>query len=256
MPNTHAKHVRRPTRGRKPTTSVREKREVTPSEVVENLFSLFKRLEIDTNGGRPVANTIREPGMDADSHNLYPYVAEICELLTLWHQDTEYLDALGNPAAIRFRGRRPSFRHLVQRTMPRMDEHFLLAELERLGAVTRDERKLIHVHMRSLPMYEDKRLAAQHTLSTLDGFIRTLLHNLDSPRSNSDQLFHRVAWNLDFDSREIPTLKVRVKRHGQNFLESFDNWLARKSVSRSRKPRPRAGRAHVAIGVYLSVKSD
>ncbi len=102
-------------------------------------------------------------------------------------------------------------------------------------------------------MYEDERLAAQHTLTTLDDFIRTLRHNLDSAPSNSDQLFHRIAWNGNFDDREIPTLKIRARRHGQNFLESFDNWLTRKSLPKSRQKRPRSS-THVSIGVYLTVK--
>jgi len=98
-----------------------------------------------------------------------------------------------------------------------MDPKTLLIELERIGAVKSDANGYISVLMRSLPVYEDKHLAIQHTLISLDSFIRTLRHNLDSTASNSDQLFHRVAWNGDFDAREIPALKIRVKRHGQNF---------------------------------------
>jgi hypothetical protein len=132
-----------------------------------------------------------------------------------------------------------------------MDPKTLLSELERIGAVTIDTNRYIRVHVRSLPVYEDKHLAIQHTLISLDSFIRTLRHNLNSTPSNSDQLFHRVAWNGDLDDREIPALKIRVKKHGQAFLESCDNWMTRKSES-STSSRKRK-RAQVFIGVYLAV---
>jgi hypothetical protein len=137
--------------------------------------------------------------------------------------------------------------------VPNMDPRSLLTELERVGAVTIDPAGLIRVHMRSLPVYEDKHLAIQHTLISLDSFVRTLRHNLDSSPSNSDQLFHRVAWNGNFDAQEIPTLKIRVKKHGQNFLESCDNWMTRGAKSSAHVSKKRKKPVQVFIGVYLAV---
>jgi len=174
-------------------------------------------------------------------------------MLTYWHQNSEYLDESGDPARIKITGKSPSFHHLAKLKASKIDASYLLSELERLGAVSIDSNKLIRVHMRSFPVYEDKRLAVQHTLNVLDGFIKTLRHNLDSSPSNSDQLFHRVAWNNDFNTQEIPALKVRVKRYGQSFLESFDDWLMRKALPRTRKTKLGMKRTRVSIGVYLSI---
>ena len=228
--------------------------ELTVDEVIENLFGLFKHLGLRISPRVPhfVDNRISRKLPSP----LYPYASSIGELLTWWHQDPAYLDNLGNPAPLKLRGRRPSFRSLVQRALPEMDASDLLGELSRLGAVTVDGNGFIHVHMRSLSAYEDKRLAIQHTLTSLNGFIKTLRHNLNSAVSNSDQLFHRIAWNSEFDGREIPALKIRVKRHGQSFLESFDNWLIRKSLPQSRRRNRHTGYAKVSIGVYLSVEKD
>ena len=107
--------------------------------------------------------------------------------------------------------------------------------------------------MRSLPVYEDKRLAIEHTLTSLNSFIRTLRHNLDSDPSNADQLFHRIAWNADFDSKLIPALKIKVRRQGQNFLESFDNWMMRKSKTNSSRSKRRRKPSQISIGVYMAV---
>lgn len=260
MPDIHAKDTSKPRAGGKSKPSVssspeiklpreisssreikspresRSSHEVTANDVIDNLLGLFERLGIDAP--RPLSRAATVRARDVDPRNLYSFTTEICELLTAWHQDPEYLDHSGEPAPIKLRGARASFRKLARRTVPELDDSYLLSELERLGAVRIDEQKCVHVLTRSFPMYEDERLAAQHTLTTLDDFIRTLRHNLDSAPSNSDQLFHRIAWNGNFDDREIPTLKIRARRHGQNFLESFDNWLTRKSLPKSRQKRP------------------
>jgi hypothetical protein len=219
--------------------------------VIRNLYDLFEHLGIDiVQQGDSFSESVR---LDTSSHPLYPYASAIGELLTIWHQDARYLDELGNPKPIKRKGRQPSFQSLVRLSVPSLNEAYLLTELDRLGAVTVGKDNLVNVHMRSFPAYEDKGLAIQHTLTTLDGFIRTLRHNLDSLPSNSDQLFHRIARRGDFDADEIPALKVRVKRHGQNFLESFDNWLSQNSISRSKKNDRRKRKANVSIGIYLSI---
>jgi hypothetical protein len=224
-------------------------REVTVDDVIKDLLDLFGHLGLDA--GRLAARVVGLDSVTLASRRLYPHASAIGELLTAWHQDPVYLDSLGAPSPIRMRGGRQSFRHLADKTVPNMDPKTLLSELERIGAVTIDTNRYIRVHVRSLPVYEDKHLAIQHTLISLDSFIRTLRHNLNSTPSNSDQLFHRVAWNGDLDDREIPALKIRVKKHGQAFLESCDNWMTRKSES-STSSRKRK-RAQVFIGVYLAV---
>jgi hypothetical protein len=226
-------------------------REVTVDEVIQNLCRLFEHLGLDIS--QRVSSATDGKSTKELRSPLYPHASEIGELLTSWHQDPTYLDDLGNPAPLKLRGRRPSFRSLAQHVLPEIDVSYLLSELKRLGAVTEDDSNLIHVHMRSLSAYEDKRLAIQHTLTSLDGFIKTLRHNLESTPSNSDQLFHRIARINDFDSREIPVLKIRVKRHGQRFLESFDNWLTHKALPKSGRRYRHTKQAKVSLGVYLSV---
>jgi hypothetical protein len=226
-------------------------REVTVDDVIKDLLDLFGYLGIDA--GRLAARVVDLDPATMASRRLYPHASAIGELLTAWHQDPEYLDDLGAPIPIRMRTGRRSFRHLADKTVPIMDPKTLLSELERIGAVTIDANGYIRVHMRSLPVYEDKSLAIQHTLISLDSFIRTLRHNLNSNASNSDQLFHRVAWNGDLEAREIPSLKIRVKRHGQNFLESCDNWMTRRSQSSAHNLRKKGKRAQVFIGVYLAI---
>ncbi len=224
-------------------------RQVTVDDVLGAIVDLFDKLEIDASR---LACPVKGLNYTAlTTHRIYPHIAEIGELLTAWHQDPEYLDNLGNPLPIKLRGSRQSFGRLAKNVVPRMNVNVLLGELERIGAVTIDKDKFIRVHMRSLPVYEDRRLAIEYTLASLDAFIRTLRHNLDS--DNPDQFFHRIAWNGEFDERLIPALKIKVRTQGQGLLESFDNWMLRKSNARSRESRRRSKRVQIAIGVYLAV---
>jgi hypothetical protein len=249
MPKPRTKGASRP-----PAATAKSRplcREVTVDDVIKDLLDLFGYLGLDAGG--LAARVVKMDSVENASRRLYPHASAIGELLTAWHQDPKYLDALGSPTPIKMRSGSRSFRTLAEKTVPNMDSKTLLVELERIGAVTIDANEYVRVQMRSLPVYEDKRLAIQHTLISLDSFIRTLRHNLNSTASNSDQLFHRVAWSGDFDARQIPTLKIRVKRHGQNFLESCDNWMMQGTKSSNQKSKIKRKSVQVFIGVYLAV---
>jgi beta-galactosidase GanA len=225
-------------------------REITVDDVIGALLDLFDKLKIDAS---QFASRVKSLEHKTLPSKLYSHTAAIGELLTAWHQSIQYLDSLGNPMPIKMRGKKASFYSLAKNAVPNMQPSALLTELERAGAVTIDKDGYIHVRMRSLHVYEDKRHAVQYTLTSLNSFITTLRHNLDSDPSNSDQLFHRVAWNGEFDPRLIPALKIKIRRQGNSFLEAFDNWMMRKSnqVRRS-KPRGRRKPVQIFIGVYLA----
>ena len=224
-------------------------KEVSVDDVIRQLLDLFDHLGVDSD-----KLAARVTGLQSSriiSKRTYPHVAAIGELLTSWHQDIEYLDNLGNPLPIRMRGKLRSFTALARKSVPNIEPKQLLTELEQVNAVSVDRRGLISVQLRSLPVYEDRRLAIQHTLTALDSFVKTLRHNLNSARSNSDQLFHRIARNGNYHHSEIPALKIRVRRQGQSFLESFDNWMTRRAKKSDVDSRRK--RTQVAVGVYLTV---
>jgi len=239
------------TRAKKKQKRRTEPRLVSVDDVIGAIVDLFEKLEIDAS--RLVSRVKAFDHTVATHRRLYPHIAEIGELLTVWHQDPGYLDNFGNPLPIKLRGSRQSFSQLAKNVVPNMNARILLGQLKRVGAITIDSDNLIHVHMRSLPVYEDRRLAIEHTLTSLDAFVRTLRHNLDSDPHNANQLFHRIAWNGDFDRRLIPSLKIKVRSQGQGFLESFDNWMLRKANARDRESNRRGKRVQIAIGVYLSI---
>lgn len=232
-------------------TSVGAPRDITVDAVIRDLVSLFEYLGI--NSGR-LANRVKGmQGNKARTEKTYTLAPAIGELLSWWHQDPQYLDEHGNPAPLKLSGAHKSFRRLADKAVPNIAVKQLVSELERVGAVSIDARGYVRAQMRALPVYVDRRFAVQHTLASLTSFIRTLRHNLDSNPANSDQLFHRIAWNNEFDPSELPKLKIWIKKQGQSFLESSDNWMMRRSRKSIRGSRKFKKPAQVSVGVYLAV---
>ncbi len=226
-------------------------RDTTVDDVIQDLLSLFKFLGLDSGH---LATRVRDLGKaPKKSDRPYPHASAIGDLLTMWHEDPDFLDDIGNPKPIKVGGAGQSFRKLAEKSVPNMSANQLLRELEHLKAVTVDGRGKVHALVRSINVYEDKRLAALHTLNSLRGFINTLRHNLESAPSNSDQLFHRVAWNGELDAKEIPKLKIWLRRHGQNLLESADSWMSSKSRHRPQYAKRPKGSVQVSVGLYLAV---
>jgi hypothetical protein len=224
-------------------------RDIKVENIVEDLMVLFAHLGLDGGSIFNFANNVRRSN-GAPKQTL-ARLAAISDLLTTWHQDPSFLDSCGDPAPLTLNGRRHSFRQIAKTVLPNVPATQLLRELVRLRAVRVDQDGKVHVKMRTLSIYEDKRLAALHTLSSLHGFINTLRHNLESAPANSAQLFHRVARNCDFDRQKIPQLKIWLRRHGQSLLESVDIWMVNQSKPRV-GARPKK-RAQVSVGVYLVV---
>jgi Family of unknown function (DUF6502) len=224
-------------------------RDIAADNVIKDLLALFARLGLDA--GQIIDRVELTHRADRDVPQPAPRFSELSSLLTLWHQDPKYLDSSGNPAPMKMSGGRKSFRKIANVAVPNVAAAKLLRELVRLRAVRVDKKGFIHAKTRTLSIYEDKQLGALHTLGSLRGFINTLHHNLDSAPANSDQLFHRIAWNGEFDKVKVPQLKIWLRRHGQNLLESVDIWMMDKTVPRGVTRRRKAVRA--SVGLYLSV---
>jgi hypothetical protein len=230
---------------------MRHSGEVSTDDLIRELLNLFDCLGLDP--GQLVRRVSKVDRAKRKLIRNYPHASVIGDLLTIWNQDPKYVDRSGDPMPVRMKGRIRSFKHLAQRCAPSMNENQLLLELKRLRVVRIDRAGFIHALGRTIPVYEDKRLAALHTLGTLHGFIRTLRHNLSSETSNSNQLFHRIAWNRHLNTRDVPRLKIWLKRHGQHFLESADNWMIRNARKSASKQESRKNSAQISIGLYLAV---
>ncbi len=230
-----------------------DERAIVIDNLARDLSVLFKELRINNRISISRATT-RGARREVDFRNAPAHAHAIGELLTIWHQDPKYLDNLGNPIPLRMNGRTKSFRILARKSAPKLSPTYLLDELTKLGVLTIDARGVIQAKSRSLPIYNDAELASLHTLRTLRGFIATLNHNLRSGPESADQLFHRIACNRNLDKTNIPRLRIWLQRHGQNLLESADNWMnSHARLNRAKRPS-KGSPSQVSIGIYLAVE--
>lgn len=220
------------------------------ANLVSSLQRLFSALDIEDTI-RLVNPSTSESG---NKHRALPSATIVGNLLTNWHQDARYLDQFGEPIPLPFDGHRLSFKGLCRKVAPAKSARHVLNEFLRLGVLEWDDQGLIKPTTRSLPMYNDSGLATVHTIRALRDFVDTLDHNLRTANSPRDHLFFRMAWNGDLPTEKIPRLKIWLRRHGQDLLESADNWMAdaARRASRTKDKRPSASQA--TIGIYLALK--
>ena len=183
-----------------------------------------------------------------------PSATIVGNLLTNWHQDIRYLDRFGEPVPLPFDGRPISFKALCRKVAPTATARQVLNEFIRLRVLQQDHAGLISPTTRSLPMYNDSELATIHTIRALRDFVDTLRHNLRTADSARDHLFFRMAWNGDLPAAKVPRLKIWLKRHGQDLLESADNWMADAARGTRRTKREPNPKTQATIGIYMALQ--
>jgi hypothetical protein len=226
---------------------------VTAKHMLKDLTNLLDALGISVKF--KITKTKARHRTVAFEDGVQPYVFEIGEVLSFWHREPAYLDKAGNPRPLPPTGKILSFRSLVSIAGVGLSAKKILAELQKIDAVSVDADGNVHALRRSVPAFLDRDFAINHSFLALRGFIRTLQHNLDSRPSNVDQLFHRIAWNGAFNRGETSRLKNWITEHGESFLESIDDWMKKHSAPRSRRRSKGNATVNAAIGIYMAVDS-
>ena len=220
------------------------------ADLVKSLRALFASLGIENSVrfSKPLAKDI------PNRRNALPSATIVGNLLTNWHQDAQYLDRFGEPLPLPFDGRRLSFKSLCRKVAPAKSARHVLDEFIKLGVLKKDEEGLVRPTTRSLPMYNDSGLATVHTIRALRDFVNTLDHNLRAAGSPRDHLFFRMAWNGDLPTERVPRLKIWLRRHGQDLLESADNWMADAARNSNRAKGKRHHRTQATVGIYMGLQ--
>jgi len=165
--------------------------------------------------------------------------------LTLWHTEAEYLDPLGKPRPLPFKGPSRSFAALVRRVDPRFDPREVLDYLVRGGAIRRLGRRYIP-RARALFVRGAGGPDFFHTQRLLTNMLTTLEHNLEV-KPPAPGWFVYVTENRQFPVRERQSLDKYVAMLGKEFLFRLDAYMHRREMRR----RPGEPTLGVGIGVNL-----
>jgi hypothetical protein len=157
------------------------------------------------------------------------YLNAAQRLLSAWHQEDAYLDAVRRPREIPIDGPAPSFADLCGRHGGDLPDSALLKELRAVGAlrVTGDTATVLMRTYIPVQMDPDKVLRAGDVLNDIG---TTVVHDLICPPGQPLR-FERRAENDCIDPRCLPEFRVFLEREGQAFLERIDDWLTSNSVS-------------------------
>ena len=148
-------------------------------------------------------------------------------VLSIWHTDSEFVDAKHRPKRIRFEGPGPTFRDLVQRVGGDIPPRAMLNELLRAGSVVMEGEKLRAVSRSYIPEPNDP-----EAILVAGGAIRnlasTIHHNLGCMDPELRFLERRVY------SEELPkSQRVRFRKlareKGDLLLRDLNSWLVERS---------------------------
>jgi hypothetical protein len=147
---------------------------------------------------------------------------DVSEVLRLWETRAEFLDGAGKPRVLPLAGN-PSFAQLSQLAYPHLPSEAVLSALENGRAI---ETVNGYVQLLSRTKLVQDRDQAAHARAALVStrLLRSLVGNLD-PAGASEKLFERTVLGHGIPRSQLPAIKAFMLRHGQQYLEDFDDWL-------------------------------
>jgi hypothetical protein len=197
-----------------------------------------KRLQREFN---EICRHLNEPDERWDSARLN-YVSDLPHVITHWHADAQYLDAKGAPLPLPLQGRGPNLSSLVRRVLPAANADEVIRSLIDLKGIRRRGR--LYTPAGQYLTYNQQRVSAlAHGLTALLGMLRTVEHNIASPRAKT--LFERAAINPSFPVTDLPSFHRRFKSIAGDFIWAIDGDMRRREERRQGGRRTRLG-----VGIF------
>jgi hypothetical protein len=146
------------------------------------------------------------------------------EIMRVWHQELDFLDAQGKPRLLPLKGETPNFTSLVKRATPGVETATALADLLASRAVQIDKQGLL-VPLTSPVTIGGIGRCAEVGLYAADNLLSALENNLHSERPNL--LLQREAVCARFARAEIPRARRFLNEQNYVHLEQVDEWMHR-----------------------------
>jgi hypothetical protein len=151
------------------------------------------------------------------------------EVMCAWRRDVEFLDADGAPTALQLTAGAASFEELCKRAMCGKPASEILRALVEFGAVTVNVNGMIQSNTPTFLLgYANKggKLATDALLKHIKGFLHCVHHNVRSVSGDGKSHFER-ACTVTVAKELAPIFDQLVRRRGQEFIDSIDEWLER-----------------------------
>ncbi len=174
-------------------------------------------------------------------------------VVTGWVRDSRFIDTNGDPKPLPFDGEAESFRALVKSFSGDVPPRAILDELERVGAVKRDERGAVCLTARGYLPRSGEAEKLQILGTDVAGLVSTIRHNLDH---DGEQLFfQRKVFYNNLTKSSVPQLRKLTSAHAQKLLEMLDRWMAEHDLDNNPELEDEGG-CRAGVGIYYFEESE
>ena len=167
-------------------------------------------------------------------------------VLSHWYRDPRFLDASGAPKALPLAGPGVSLKALVRRVFPRAEPEAVVANLAKLGAVSRSGTRYRPTG-RYVSLSEQREEGLEWLLTVLRAVISTTAHNITC--LPGERLLARSAVNPKFPTSALVDIHAQLLKGGAVFLRDVDAMMHREEQRSSRE-------ATTQLGVVLFAFED
>jgi len=179
-------------------------------------------------------------------------------VITGWIRDERFTDSGGEPLPLALEGEGHTFTMLVKSFSGDVPPRAILDELERVGAVRRNEQGAICLLVRGYLPRSGEADKLQILGTDVAGLISTIRHNLDDDPLDGDgagPFFQRKVFYDSLPADCLPALRALSAEGGQKLLEKLDGWMAEHDMDDAPEPKPEGGR-RAGIGIYYFEETD
>lgn len=170
------------------------------------------------------------------------------EVMCLWRRDPQFTNADGEPSALAFSNGECAFESLCSKAMCRQSATSILRALNDFGAVAIGVDGLIRSETPTFLLgraASGGRLATDALLKHLEGFLLCVHRNVRSVSGEGKAKFER-ACTVTVAAELEPIFDQLVRRKGQEFIDSIDEWLERNA----RHDSPSGKYVELGAGAY------
>ena len=181
----------------------------------------MSRVAVMTGLTRKEVRRVRER-ISRGEHSVAVKTTPLGEVLHRWHSESQFLDASGRPAVLKFSGQGSTFSELVRRYGGDIPAGAMRTELRRVGAVTEDRRGNLSAISRTLhPEGNHEKLitAVVHAVYPL---ISTIAHNVNSERQD-DSWAQLSTYSRSIRKADLPRLRRISFDRLSEVAESIDD---------------------------------
>ncbi len=205
--------------------------------LLDEVVQVFADLLVASGATVPMIKMAMQSSVERNSHEydaekftvLGSLLRDCMEVMCTWRRDLEFTDAAGGPRPLQMSAASNCFECLCRKANCRQHATTILRALVDFGAVSIGSDGYIQSETPTFILGRASsggRLATDALLKHLQGFLQCVHRNVRSVSGEGKPRFER-ACTVTVAGEFEPIFDQLVRRRGQEFIDSIDEWLER-----------------------------